>query len=219
MLDTTRPDSRHPAPGPLAPATEGASGAPLASLLTLAREIHDTAIQRLCGVALLLSADAALSDEHRALCQEEISSALLELRGAIASSLTRQEPAHRLTSQQELANLRSRHAPAVRFSEGDLPMLPLQIADLLDTALAEAFRNVSKHALPQSVDVRLESSGETLTLSVCNDGAERIERAAAEPTGLGLRLLQMDAASVGGIVECHHADDLWTLRMTLPIAS
>ncbi len=219
MLGTVRSDLRQPAPGHRTPQTpEGVLGDQRASLLTLAREIHDTAIQRLCGVSLLLSGDVELSGEHQAVCRAEVASALLELREAIQTSLTSQESFARLSSEHELANLRSRHAPAVRFSEDDtLPLLPNEITELIDTALAEAFRNVSKHALPQSVDVRLESSGETLTLSVRNDGAERSEE---HPPGLGLRLLQIDAASVGGIVECHRAEpDLWTLRMTLPLAS
>ena len=218
MLDTLLPDLDLPGPGtPESPEVD-LPGGRRTSLLTLAREIHDTAIQRLCGVSLLLAGDTELSGEHQAVCRDEIASALLELREAIRSSLTSQGPSTRLTSREELANLRSRHSPAVRFSEDDaLPMLPSEIAELIDTALAEAFRNVSKHALPQSVDVRLEASGETLTLSVRNDGAGHAEE---HPPGLGLRLLQIDAASVGGIVECHQAEpDVWTLRMTLPLAA
>ena len=112
MLGTVRSDLRQPAPGHRTPQTpEGVLGDQRASLLTLAREIHDTAIQRLCGVSLLLSGDVELSGEHQAVCRAEVASALLELREAIQTSLTSQESFARLSSERGLANLRSRHAP------------------------------------------------------------------------------------------------------------
>ena len=80
--------------------------------------------------------------------------------------------------------------------------------------LAEALRNIGKHADPSRVDVVVGRDADTFTLEVRNDGV----RHGARGTGMGLRLAAFEALQHGGVVEfgAYEADG-WRVRLVVPL--
>ena len=137
----------------------------------IVRALHDTVVQRLCGVSLLLRSPWSNdhSCEEQDVCGEEVSKALLELREIIEDSLTSGVRSAPETAPVAFASVVTQFAPVVRQRlVGELPSLTRGACSVLDHTLAEAFRNIGKHAEPRFVDIavlgdcgRLESSSAT----------------------------------------------------------
>ena len=86
---------------------------------------------------------------------------------------------------------------------------------LAQSFLAEALRNVAKHAEATRIDVELERDADTLAsrfaTTVC---AARPARA-----GMGLRLAAFEALQQGGIVEFGEGGDGgWRARLVVPLS-
>ncbi len=80
--------------------------------------------------------------------------------------------------------------------------------------LAEALRNVRKHAGPSMVRVNVQEADGTFVLEVVNDGA-----ASCRPgsRGWGLRLAAFEALQAGGFVEFGpRGEDSWQVRLVVP---
>jgi len=80
--------------------------------------------------------------------------------------------------------------------------------------LAEALRNIAKHAAASSVEVAVSRDEDTVTLEVRNDGV----RAGARGAGMGLRLAAFEALQHGGVVEFGSpGPGLWRVRLVVPL--
>ncbi len=77
----------------------------LQTRIDLARELHERVVQRLFGVSLVLGSDAALSDEARRRCGEEMHGALADLREALSRPLAPPTLDTGATLREELARL------------------------------------------------------------------------------------------------------------------
>jgi signal transduction histidine kinase len=108
----------------------------------------------------------------------------------------------------------------VRVSWPEGLVVPPDLEPLAQSVLAEALRNVRKHAKASSVDIEVARDEGTFTLSVRNDGL-RAGRAAGGPGaggGMGLRLAAFEALQVGGVIEFGCAGDgTWRLRLVVPV--
>jgi glucose-6-phosphate-specific signal transduction histidine kinase len=93
--------------------------------------------------------------------------------------------------------------------------VPAEIDPLAQAVLAEALRNIGKHAAPSKVEVAVASDDDTFTLEVRNDGVGPGARGA----GMGLRLAAFEPLQHGGMVEFGAPEaGRWRVRLVVPRA-
>jgi signal transduction histidine kinase len=186
----------------------------LGERLELAREIHERVLQRLFGVSLALSAEQPLDREQRERARVEMQEAMGDLRRALERPLAPLPPETATTLAAELERVRA--AQAVPF-EVDWPSevaVPPDVEPLAQSVLAEALRNITKHATPTQVRATVSRDEDTFKLEVRNDGV----RDGARGAGMGLRLAAFEALQHGGVVEfgpCAEAS--WRVRLVVPL--
>ncbi len=183
--------------------------------MDLAREVHESVIQRLFGIQLVFSSQAELSPAARERIGAELQAALVELRRALQRPLGRLAPETQTTLLQEVERLRREHRDlgmALRPGS-DRVEIPRELEPLAQSVLAEAVRNAHKHASPTRVEVALERKDGALVLDIVNDGV----RGRPRQTGMGLRLAALEALQVGGIVEFGEREPgTWRVRLAVP---
>src|SRR5919199_415758 len=180
--------------------------------IDLAREVHESVIQRLFGVQLVFSSRAELSPEARERIGAELQAALVDLRRALQRPLGRSAPDTQTTLLQEIERLRREHPDLglVLARGSERVTVPRSLEPLAQSVLAEAVRNAHKHARPTRVEVSLELGDGALVLEVVNDGVT----GRAKQTGMGLRLAALEALQVGGIVEFGEREPgTWRVRL------
>jgi signal transduction histidine kinase len=187
----------------------------LEARIDLAREIHDRVVQRLFGVSMALSPSGDLCDADRERCADEVEIALSELRSAMQRPLRRASRATGTTLADELTRLSNgQRVPAVRV-DGAIAPVPATLEPLVQSVLAEAVRNVRKHALAQSLVVRVQRTDGILILEVENDGVSPRGRPGAP--GVGLRLAALEALHAGGLLEFgERTPGRWQVRLAVP---
>jgi signal transduction histidine kinase len=192
----------------------------LAERLDLAREVHERVLQRLFGVSLALSAQQPLDDDQRARCLREMRGALGDLRRALERPLAPLPPETGTTLASELERVRRSPGMNVEVDwRGDFAV-PADLEPLAQSVLAEALRNIGKHANPSRVDVMVARDAGTFTLEVRNDGTNgRSNAAGTAGTGMGLRLAAFEALQHGGVVESGaDGPDSWRVRLAVALA-
>ena len=190
----------------------------LGERLELAREIHERVMQRLFGVSLALSAEKPLDREERDRCRTEMQDALSDLRSALERPLAPVSNDTGTTLAAEVARLVQ--APGregeVRVTWPDEVEVPAQAEPLAQSVLAEALRNIAKHAAPSVVEVVVGVDDDTFSLEVRNDGVASGVRGA----GMGLRLAAFEALQHGGVVDFGApAEGSWRVRLVVPLVS
>jgi signal transduction histidine kinase len=185
----------------------------LTERLDLAREIHERVLQRLFGVSLALSAEKALEPEERERCRVEMQEAVSDLRRALERPLAPLPPETGTTLEAELERLSSSTALPLTVDWQPGLMVPEDVEPLAQSVLAEALRNIAKHATASQVQVSVACDTDTFTLEVRNDGARSDVRGA----GMGLRLATFEALQHGGVLEFGPArEDSWRVRLVVP---
>ena len=186
----------------------------LGERLGLAREIHERVLQRLFGVSLALSAEQGLDDGERARCRTELQEAIGDLRAALERPLAPLMAETGTTLADELERLGAAAAVPLHVQWPQELVVPGELEPLAQSFLAEALRNVAKHARATRIEVELGHDGDTFSLQVRNDGVS----AGARGAGMGLRLAAFEALQQGGIVEfgeCENAG--WRARLVVPV--
>jgi len=176
----------------------------------LAGELHDGIAQSLAALNLRIRlARTAADPQVRELALDEISGgisdAILELR-RMARGL--RPPALEMLG---LAAAMSSHARSVGEAAGiaaDIDadavsgLMPPDAELSLYRIFQESLSNVVRHSGASHVDIRLKRRGDTIALSVQDDGRGfDMKRALGDPSGLGLFGMQERAAFMGGTVE------------------
>jgi signal transduction histidine kinase len=185
--------------------------------MDLAREVHESVIQRLFGIQLVFSSQVELSPAARQRIGAELQAALFDLRRALQRPLARQAPETDTTLIEEVERLRKEH-PDLHLTlrpGSENVLIPVEIEPLAQSVLAEAVRNAHKHSGPSRVEVCLEiRDGDTLVLDVINDGV----RGKARQSGMGLKLAALEALQLGGIVEFGEREPgTWRVRLAVPL--
>jgi signal transduction histidine kinase len=191
----------------------------LSEQMDLARELHDSVIQRLFGITALLRSGEELGPEARERCAEEAELAMEELRDVIERPLAPPDlDDSALTFAQELERIRLQpdQTPlSVRWQEGCV--VPAAYESLLQSMLHEALRNADKHARASEIEVDLRANAEALYLTVVNDGVSA--GPGRHGAGVGLRLCAMEALRDGGVLEFGpEGPDRWRVRLVLPLS-
>jgi signal transduction histidine kinase len=159
----------------------------LSERLELARELHDSVIQRLFGITALLRSGEPLDSDARERCAEEAERAMTELRDALERPLAPELEATGVTLASELERIRRMPGQTplvVDWAEGC--SVPTAYEPLAQTMLREALRNADKHARATRIDVEVRCCDEALYLTVVNDGVDADLR--SHGAGVGLRL-------------------------------
>jgi len=185
--------------------------------LGLAREIHERVLQRLFGVSLALSASQPLEPNERERCAGELQRAIAELRRALERPLAPLPNDTETTLAEEVERLRGELAGRLEIEWPLDVSVPPELEGLAQSFLAEALRNIAKHARPARVAVAIARDADTFTLEVRNDGV--LEQAVGE--GMGLRLAAFEALQHGGCVEFgpiarEHGRTEWRSRLVVP---
>ena len=192
----------------------------LSDRLELAREVHERVLQRLFGVSLALSAEQPLDSEQRKRCLVEMREALGDLRAALERPLAALPPETGTTLASELERVRRSPGFIVDVDwRGDFTV-PADLEPLAQSVLAEALRNIAKHAKPSRVEVLVARDASTFTLEVRNDGTSNGASAGAAggSGGMGLRLAAFEALQHGGVVESGPAGpDSWRVRLSVSL--
>jgi signal transduction histidine kinase len=190
----------------------------LSDRLELAREVHERVLQRLFGVSLALSAEQPLDKAERERCLVEMREALADLRRALERPLAPLPPETGTTLAEELERVRRSSGMAVDVDwRGDFTV-PTDLESLAQAVLAEALRNIGKHASPSSVEVLVGRDADTFTLEVRNDGVGAGHRGKPGAGGMGLRLAAFEALQHGGMVESGPAGpDSWHVRLAVAL--
>ncbi len=197
--------------------TEHEQARQLGGQIELAREIHERVMQRVFGVYLALGSAADLDAEERHRCAGEIHGALVDLRTALSRPLGVVPPRRAgVTLRGELERL-TRHYTQLRVEvswELDSP-LPDELEPLAQSVLAEALRNVDRHAEPSAVEVTVDQVDGAYTLEVRNDGVRT--GGTRRGAGIGLRLAAFEALQYGGVLEFGSGPPgEWHVRLVAP---
>jgi signal transduction histidine kinase len=183
--------------------------------IDLARNIHQSVIQRLFGVSLALSAEPELGREELDRIAAEIQAALGELRSALQQPLGRRAIETKTTLAEEIERLSRMHPDlGVAVAAESTIEVPPKLEGLAQSVLAEAVRNAHKHAQPTSVTVAAGRANGTFVLDVTNDGVTT----STTPSGVGLRLTALEALQAGGLLEFGpRAAGSWQVRLVVPL--
>jgi PAS domain S-box-containing protein len=171
----------------------------------IARDLHDTVIQRLFALGMGLQgaqrlADEQLSERIRAAVRA-IDEVIRDIRETIFD--LNRPPAAGLDVRQRVRGLAAEaagplgYSPRVSFRGPVEAALTEPVLDQLLTVLREALSNVARHARASRVDVVVLADASTVTLSVADDGIGLPDGPLA---GHGLQNMAQRAAGLGG--EC-----------------
>jgi signal transduction histidine kinase len=186
----------------------------LGERLDLAREIHEQVLQRLFGVSLALSAQQQLDPAERERCRVELQQAIGDLRRALERPLAPLPPETGTTLADELDRVKASPGAPVLVDWPPDVAVPPDLEPLAQSVLAEALRNINKHAEPSRVEVSVARDADTFTLAVRNDGVRHDARGA----GMGLRLAAFEALQQGGVVEFGPCPgEAWRVRLVVPL--
>ena len=180
----------------------------------LAREVHESVMQRLFGVSMVLGSGRELSAGDAERAAAEVEAALGELRDALDRSLEPTSEPARTTLRAELERL-GRQYKAVPLSVWWEPgaEVPGGLEPLAVSVLGEALRNAEKHATPTEVRIAITSVDGVFVLEIRNDGVRA--RPETEP-GIGLRLASYESMQRGGMLEFGREGEEFRLRLVLP---
>lgn len=197
-------------------ATQAVTARQLRQRIDLAREVHEGVVQRLFGISMVLDGAGDLPEEVRARCASEIQTALTELRDAIQRPLGRESRATATTFTAALEH-QAEMSPKLRlrYDADSAADVPPELEALAQSVLAEAIRNVRKHARTDTVAIRTHRVDGAFVLEVDNDGV--VASGAGQP-GMGLRLAAFEALQAGGIVEFGpRGSGSWQVRLVVPV--
>lgn len=146
----------------------------------MAREIHDTLLQSLVGVALQfdiigrkLDASPAVAKEHLVRVRDEVEQYIRETRQSIwdLRSPTLQTRDLAAALQHACANLAADHAVQCEFDlAGTTRRYPLRIEEQLMRIGLEALTNAVRHSGAQKIRLNLTYSASSVALGVTDDG-------------------------------------------------
>jgi signal transduction histidine kinase len=172
----------------------------------IARDLHDTVIQRLFATGMLLqstlrlvAADPPAATERINTAVEDLDATIRDIRTAIFSlERSRAEEESLRAGVMALAEDASTSlgfSPRVVFEGPVDTAVSNELAVELRATLGEALSNVARHAAASRVEVRLEVDKEVV-LRVIDDGIGPAQ--SPSPTGRGLRNMATRAEKLGG---------------------
>lgn len=185
--------------------------------LELARRLHDTVVQRLAGLSVVLGSESAFDAGERRRCRSEVLAALDDLRTCLEETVGTPPATNTDALDAELRDLRAAHPDATVDLGAAGELLAGAPDPLIASVLAEGLRNARKHASPGRVLLEVASDADTMIIVLRNDG---VRAAGARGCGMGLRLLGIEASLQGALIDSCPDDreGWWRLSLILPAA-
>ena len=182
--------------------------------IALIREIHENVVQRLFGVALALGSDAELTGEDLRGCHDELQRVLADLRSALGRPVAAAPAQRPRTTLGELVGGMERLRENLEVAWDDRVEVPEVAEPLAQSVLTEAVRNADKHAAGEPVQVAVWAAEDAFTLEISSGGPAG---PSGRGSGLGLRLLMLEAIRHGGLLEYGPAEPAgWRVRLVVP---
>ena len=192
----------------------------------IARDLHDSVIQRLFAVGMLLETTAQLTDkpeveERLSQAVDDLDRTVRDIRSTIFSLHSAGIVAGSLRAA--VADIGNGVAgvlgfyPSVYFDGPVDSGVPEDLADDVRAVVREALSNVAKHARATAVTVRVDVADGVVTVSVDDDGVG-IDRATESAAGNGLVNMATRAERAGGHFAVRRASDggthlRWSARL------
>jgi signal transduction histidine kinase len=189
----------------------------------IARDLHDTVIQRLFAIGLSLQATQRLVDDPVVASRlvsavDDLDTTVRDIRAAIFEL----QVAHRsgASVRQQLLDLAAQSAPALHFDpvlrfDGPIDAaVESSLAEELLAVVREALANIARHAHASRAEVGVEVREQRLSLVVKDDG---VGYSTERPHGHGITNLQARAARLGGQFTIAGTAGGTELRWAVPI--
>lgn len=180
----------------------------------IARDLHDTVIQRLFAIGLSLESAARISTDDRAaermqVAVDDLDTTIKEIRTAIFELHSRRSPlGSTRQSVLELVAEASRNLGVEPSTHFDGPVDTVVVDDLAVHVLAvvrESLANVARHAGATAVEVRIVATGDHVRVEVVDDGVG--PPSSGGRGGHGLENMRARAAELGGTCELLALDE------------
>ncbi len=173
----------------------------------IARDLHDTVIQRLFAVGLSLQGLAQMVEPASAgarieVAVDELDLTIADIRSTIFALQSRSDTGLRARIARLVTESREGLGFLARVTfEGpiDAAAAGTEVAEEAATVVREALSNVVRHARATKVDVAVLASGQEFSVSVADDGIGI--RRSASSGGHGLRNMASRAERLGGSFE------------------
>ncbi|MEZ5142599.1 MAG: GAF domain-containing sensor histidine kinase [Acidimicrobiales bacterium] len=195
----------------------------------IARELHDTVIQRIFATGLALQGIAARQADTDLAARlqsavDDLDDTVRHIRTTIFELQRARLPGRSV--RQEVLDLVSESGESLGFDpivqfEGPIDsVVPAGVADHVLAVVREALTNMAKHAGAGRADVRLKVDDHDLLLRIDDDGRGiDAARTPDEHHGHGLRNLAKRAEQLGGSLTVESAPDegttlVWTVPLT-----
>ena len=174
----------------------------------IARDLHDTVIQRLFAIGLSLESAARLSQDARAsermqVAVDDLDTTIKEIRTAIFELHASRSPED--SARQAIIDLASEASRNLGFEPStrlDGPIDTVVVDDLAVHVLAvlrEALANVTRHAASTAAELRVTATPDQVVVEVVDDGVG--PPPGHDAIGRGLRNMAARAAELGGTCE------------------
>jgi signal transduction histidine kinase len=174
----------------------------------IARDLHDTVIQRLFATGLSLQASIRLSDDPRLTTRiqtaiDDLDTTVREVRAAIFELHNPQYPQgpsvrrSLLAIGSELVDVLGSE-PTFRFNGPVDTTIDGELAATVVAVVREGLSNVARHASPSRAEVTIDVEGGTLSLTIDDEGPGP---GPPRPGGRGLSNIRARAAALGGTTE------------------
>jgi signal transduction histidine kinase len=181
----------------------------------LARELHDSLVQKLFGVVLAAQSAATLLDRDSGHAREQVEhlqvlaqEAVVELRSLVfqlrPAELETEGLGAALRKHVEL--LGRAHGASISVELNGAPRLRPEIDDEVFRIAQEALQNALRHSRAEQIELRLDEDADGLRLTVSDDGVGfEPDEAGLRARRLGLTSMEERARALGGRLEIDSA--------------
>ncbi len=194
----------------------------LAERSRIARDIHDTLAQDLCGLrfqidaaAVALQTDAATAHQYLERASELITDGVVDLRNSIwglrSASVNTHEVVSALRTKLERVTSGTKVNIAISV-RGDARILPAAVAIAVVHIAREAVTNALKHAEASLIGVTLDTSTPEICLKITDNGQGLTAPSTSlslslGSTGEGIKSMRTRAAQIGARLEVTSSED------------
>lgn len=189
----------------------------------IARDLHDTVIQRLFAVGLSLQGVARVVDppsagERIEAAVDELDLTISDIRSTIFALQARNIRGARATITRVAIEARDAlgFLPRMQFNGPLDTSVGAELADEATAVIREALSNVARHARATRAEVVVSATAEELRIVVSDDGVG--VRRSASPAGHGLRNMATRAEALRGVFEVRsESGEGTTLSWRIPL--
>ena len=171
----------------------------------IARDLHDTLLQSLAGLAFQIGglakvATSELTKRQLHGLRTQAHECLREARQAICNLRDMESESLDLAAELKLSGerLNAETAPRFDFSvEGERRSIPFELGEQLLRIGTEAIANAARHSSAEQIQVRLRYGADSIGVQVCDNGnGFNLDRASAISSHFGLRTMRERAERI-----------------------